>query len=291
MARITGISDVCQVFDSTPADITQTLGHIMGARYDIDDQVSQHGSCGGGADFTENIHNVCRISFGFTIHPTDLGACLAEFDPFGTVSDECPEVSAKLNIHGESTAMKHIHITGGKMGTHVIRLSRDNPVEVTVDGFGTDYSIVQAEITNTPPSASREYYLDGYITMGGVAVGSVDNFTITVERNIDPKRGCEQIASGSRRLPSEILEGMRNITFDGVVEITDENMFKHISGDSTLPLDPVDAPADIAITMVLDSTTISLTGCAVSPVGADRTTGGDIRTLSVRGVALGGSIT
>lgn len=290
MARITGISDTCQVFDSVPADITQTLGHIVGARYDLDNQVRQEGSCGGGADFVENIHNVMRNTFGFTIHPTDLGTCLAEFDPFGSVSDVCPEISAKLNIHGTGGSMKHIHLTGGKMGTMVIRLAKDEPVEVSVDGFAKDYSIVTSEISNTPPASAREYYLDGYVTMGGVAVGSCENFTITVERNLDPRRGCEQVSAGSRRVASEIVEGMRNITWDGVVEITDENMFKHITGDSSAPLDPADAPSDITITLVLDSTTVTLTGCAVSPLGMDRSTGGDVRTLSIRGVALGGSI-
>jgi len=289
--RITGISDVCKVFDEGDADITETLGHIVGARYDCSNQVSQHGSCGGGADWIENIHNVVLATFGFTIHPTNLGTCLGEFDPFGAVSDICPEINAKLNIHGTGVDMKHIYLIDGKCGTLTVRLAKDNPVEVECSCVAKNYSVVTGALTNTPPSSAREYYLDGYVTMGGTVVGSVSNFNITWERGVEGVRGCEQVASGSRRIASEVIEKMRSISWDGTVEITDEDMFKHLTGDSSAPLDPADSPSDISITLVMDSTTITLTGCAMDTVSMDRTTDGEVRNLTVRGVSLGGSIT
>lgn len=286
--RITGISDVCLVFDEGDADITNTLGHIMGVRYDLGNQVTQYGSCGGGADYLENIHNVIDATVGVTIHPTDLGSCLAEFDPFGASSDICPEVNFKFNVWGEDASMKVIYLKDAKMGTMTVRLSKDNPVEVEVSGKAKDYQIDTGSISHTPPSASREYYLDGYVTMGGSPVGSVDNFTITVERGVEAVRGCEQVSAGDRRLPTEIIEKMRDISFDGTVEITDSAMFTHLMGNASAIQD---SPSDIAVTLVLDSTTVTLTGCAMDTVGVDRTSDGEVRTLTVRGKCLGGSIT
>lgn len=290
--RESSIGNIVKINNSTPTDITQSLGHEMRMYYTIDNQSEQLASMGAGADFTSIVDNVVQIKCGMVLHPTDITTVFDEFKIFA--SDGILEpLEIWGNCYDTGASMNTVKIEGAKMGTITLRASKSElPIEITAEGFATDISVVNTEISQTPTSSARETYLNAYVQMGGVTIGSVDNVSITVERSLEPLRGIEEVSAGDIRKPSQILECMRDIRFTATIEVSDLTGWKKVFGDASVPLVIQDTRSAETFAVVTANGTITLTGALVQVLdySMDRDAC-KVKTIDIQGMALTGAVT
>ncbi|MEA3432407.1 MAG: hypothetical protein U9R01_07045 [candidate division WOR-3 bacterium] len=294
MARITGILDEVQIFDSTSTDITADVGHINTASYGLDHKTKQYPSIGGGASYVELIDDFVDIKTSLSIHPLSGTGFNGVAQLFGTITTDVtwswawPDTLPEFKINASLISGEYAELTNVKFGSWSIKASKGNPVEVTLDGLAKNFKIVAGTATNTPPATSRLVYLDGYGKIDGTAVGSIDNISIDGSRGLEAVRGIESTAAGSRRLPSEIIEKMKDISFSATIEITDDLAYQKALGDSALPYEIVDTRANIALDMYLNSQVkIALTNCAIQTLDHGKSADAEIRTVDIKGIATG----
>jgi len=291
MTRISGISDEINVLDSTDTDITADLGHIMGFSYGIDEQAKPYPSMGAGASYQEIIDDFAIVSCGLVINPLTFKALKLIGTVTGTTTwtftldDVLPEFDIKANIDGSY----HAHVVDAKFGTCSIRVNKGNPVELVFDGLAKELKTVSGAITNTPPATARMFYLDGYLKIDSDVIGSVDNITIDINRGLEATRGVEQTTAGNKRKPSELIEKMKDITFSMTVEITDTKAYEKHFGTATYPLTIQDSRSSLSLYLVFEGEqgTITLTGAKTQTLNHDRNADGEIRTVELKGLALG----
>lgn len=292
--RTTGISDEVAILDSTGTDITDELGWVMGLGWNIDHQTKVYPGIGGGSKYQDILDDMAITTFTFTLHPIDLKF----FKLFGdyaeatgwtiTLSDTLPEFTIQGNID-DSTMME---LTGAKCGHATIRMNRGSPVEVAVEGHALKAQDKTGTITTRLPTVSRLFYLDGYVKIGSDVIGSADSITMELNRSTEPHRGIEQVAAGSIRLPSEIIEKLHDLSFTIVVEITDQVPFNHLFGEATLPLDIQDARDTVSLQLIFSDTegTLTFTSGQISAGNMEKNADGEVRTVELRGLALDATI-
>jgi len=103
---------------------------------------------------------------------------------------------------------------------------------------------------------------------------------------LEAVRGIENVSDGDKRKPSEIIEKLKNITFDMTIEITDNTAWTQVMGGSTIQ----DSRSDVTIVIETANGDITITGCRVNDLDSDKGADGEIRTAKISGNALGMSV-
>jgi len=294
MTRTTGILDEVQIFDDTPTDITANVGHIMGASYSLDNKTKAYPSIGAGASYVELIDDFVDIKTTLTVHPLGTNKFDGVAQLFGTVTTAAtwswawPDTLPEFKLNASLISGEYVEIDNIKFGSVSIKASKNNPIEVTLDGLAKNFKVISGSASNTPPNTARLFYLDGYGQIDGATIGSIDNISIDLDRGLEAVRGIEETSPGERRLPSEIIEKMKDIKFSVTIEITDDLAYKKALGASSLPYEIQDTRSNISLTLYLNSQVkIDLTGCAIQTLDHGKDADAEIRKVDIKGVAMG----
>lgn len=289
MARYSGILDKVQVLDSSENEITTAIGHIVGCGFGVDNKTEVKGSINAGADFVEHIDKVVDITAELTLNPINMKF----LQLIGTITgtspwtwewdDTLPEYKIKGNIVGSTM---YATISNIKFGEVSIRFAEDNPLEVTLRGYAKNLMKATGSLTASTPTTARINFLDGYLDDGaGNEFAKIKTFTLDLRRDLEPRGGIEKRVSDAKRLPSDIIEKMKTITFSGTAEITDDSIFDKVMGGNTI----ADSRSDITLKLNFSSSQgyITLTGARINKFNHTKSADGEIRTVDFDGSALG----
>ena len=236
--RKTGITDEVQIINSSSStDITDQLGVVQSAGWNIEENINTLPSVGNGA-------NIKEIADGLIVPNVSLSLAVPDFralqlmgslsDGTITFDDILPTFTQKMQV-GNGTVLE---VTGAKYGNVTINLSRDDFITMEFEGVGTSFQFTSDTISTSLTTNEILNWFNGQYKIDGAAVGSVDSCSINYSRNLEPVKGVQ---SDSSRTPDEIIEKIKEITSDSTIEITDDTAWKKVHDESTLPIDPQDS--------------------------------------------------
>lgn len=279
-SRKTGITDEINVIEeSGSTDITDQLGLVQSASWDIRDPAQRGNSVGGGTTTQQFID-------GLIVPTVNLSLAVPSFEALQlvgslssgnvTFDDTLPKHTQKFQVD-DSTVLE---VTGVKYGRAVVNVSRGNMVTIDFEGIGTDFAFKDTTISTSLTTDDMLTYLDATYKIDGTVVGTVDSASITYERNISAERGIEDTSSGEKRLPTEIIERIKDVSSDATIEITDDTAWKEVHDDSTLPVEPQDSRATVDVAIDLgDGGQLDLTGGKFQSEGGELAADNEIRTV------------
>lgn len=292
MTRKTGIDDEAQIIqESGSNDITADLGQIQSAGWTIEDPSERKAGVGSGASFQANIDGLIipRCSVVFVAQDLEVAKLMGSLSS-GTITfdDILPKHTQKMQV-GSNTVLS---ITGVKYGRMTLNVNQRDLVIAEFEGIGTDFQFSSGTISTPDPSGTLQSWLDAVYKIDGTAVGSVESAQYTYERSLQPVRGIEDTTSGQKRLPSEIIEKIKDFRHDATIEIEDDTAWKKAHDDSSLPIDPQDSRTD-------KTTAVSLDGGGEMQLSQGRfvedsgrlNEDKDVRTVDISGNAIAGTVT
>lgn len=283
MTRTTGISDKVKILDSGSSEVS--FGFIQSASHRIDNRMETRAGVGGGTSYQYHFDRVVEISGSIDTFPTSL-EILKIFGSYSsgsvTFTDTLPEHTIQMNTDGSN----YIEITGAKFGSFTLEITKGEEVKLSVDFMGKSAEVKSGTISYSMPSVDPLNFLDAKVKIGGSYVGSLETTTIKYNRDLEAVRGIENVSDGDKRKPSEIIEKLKNITFDMTIEITDNTAWTQVMGGSTIQ----DSRSDVTIVIETANGDITITGCRVNDLDSDKGADGEIRTAKISGNALGMSV-
>lgn len=290
MARESGILDRVLVLDSGGSDITTDLGHIIGAGFGIDNQTYKGASLNNGAGYVDIFDKMAIISCDLAVNPIDfralklIGGITTQQDGSWTWAwaETLPTLTMKGNIHGSNN---YATLTGVKFGDVSIKLSYGNPVEISFKGYAKDITKSSGSLTASVPSTARMNYLDGYVADGSDnEFAKLQNMTIELKRGLEVRGGIEKWVANSKRKPGDIIEKLKDITFSGTADITDDSLFTKVMGGDSI----ADSRTDLTLKLAFSTTqgTLVLSGARISSLNHSKSADGEVRTVDFNGTAL-----
>ncbi len=292
----TGISDQVLINNSSGTEITDALGRIQAAGFDINEPAPARATANSEASYAYIIDGPITINTNLEVRILDLSA-LRLFgtydDGAGTVTfdDTIPEHTVKI----QHTKSQHTVLSNVKFGRGVLEVNMsdsDPEILLTAEGMGLDYQMKDSTISPTTTSSMPVDYMDATVKIDGTEIGTLENLRFTYDRGIESRSSAGDIPDTGKRLPNYIAEKLKTFTFDGTFEIPDDTVFKKAVGDTTYPMDPQDSRSNITIQIDLgDAGTFQLTDARINGFPVDVSDDGEIRTVAVSGNALSASVT
>lgn len=131
------------------------------------------------------------------------------------VTNALPSYSVK--VVDDSADSKRLIISGLKYTTFSIQLSLGEPITISADWIAKSIDDQASDFTPTCPTVEPLVYLDAYFGISGTEQTGVENLTIDINRNVQPKRFIENTTTGKRRLITNLIEGNLDVTFNGAM--------------------------------------------------------------------------
>lgn len=292
----TGVSDQALIENSGGTEITDSLGRIQAAGFDINEPAPAKATANSNASYAYIIDGPITINTSLEVRILDLSA-LRLFGTYaagaGTVTfdDTIPEHTIKI----QHTKSQHTVLSNVKFGRGVLEVNMsdsDPEVLLTAEGMGLDYQMKDSTISPTTASSTPLDYMDATVKIDGTAIGTLENLRFTYDRGIESRSSAGDIPASGKRLPNYIAEKLKTFSFDGTFEIPDDTIFKKAVGSSSYPLDPQDTRSNNTISIDLGSAGVfQLTSARINSFPVDVSDDGEIRTVAVSGNALGASVT
>lgn len=290
-SRKTGVTDEVNVVEeSGSTDITDELGLIQSASWDIRDPAERANSVGGGTTSQQFVDGLIVPNVTLSVAVPDLRALqLVGSLSSGSITfdDALPKHTQKFQVDTSTV----LEVTGVKFGRAVVNVSRGNLVTIDFEGIGTDFTFSDSTISTSISTDDVLTYLDATYKVGGTAVGSVDSATFTYQRDISAERGLEDTSAGSKRLPTEIIERIKDVSSDATIEITDNTAWKEVHDDATLPVEPQDSRSTVDVALDLGGGgQLDMTGGKFTSNQGELADDNDIRTVDVEYVGQDASV-
>lgn len=294
--RKSGISDKALVEDSGGSEITDDIGWVDTASHTITNNSEKKASVNSGSSYAYILDGQIDVEGALTARILDLKALkllgtYEEDTEAGTwevsLDDELPTHTFKQKIT-EGTD-RTILLKDFKFGRAVIRLNKGEEVTIDFEGMGKDAEVQETDISPTEPSDEPLSYLDATVKIGGTAVGSLDSGSITYTRSLEAVRGIEDT---SARTATELIEKLKDFTFDLTFEITDGEAWERAFGTSSYPLSTQEDRDNTTVSIVLGDTegTIELSDARANDVENELASDGEIRTATITGDALDATV-
>jgi hypothetical protein len=288
MARMTNVSAKAQILSGV-TDITDDLGYIESAGYDIRNNHEDYPSINGGTKYQYTLDGVCEIDGTLSVSILDFKALKLMGTLDGswevTLDDTLPSFTFKtVNEVG-----KLMNLNDFKFGRVTVRFNKtEKRITADFEGKGLSYEITTGAISPSVPSTIPLQSLDLSVKLGDTAVGSVASGTITYDRELEAVRGIESTSAGDKRKATALIEKLKNFEFDLEIEVTDSTPWTKALGGTVIQ----DTRTDTTLDLIGSDTqgTIALTGVRAD-VSQELTAGAEIVTVRLTGTAKDATIT
>lgn len=314
ITRKTGLSDAVQVQDDEGTDLFSSVDvNIQSASHDITLPSDLLGDVGSAAGYVSRADQPVEVTGDLSIRAITLevmeliGDKSEDGDEYTVSSqDQLPEWEFVQQITGSET----LHLggfddsgsdpesqEGFKFDEATLTIEQDSPVTIDFSGLGTFAEIKDETISTNNSTLDPSNWLDAFVEIDGEVVGSVQSVEATISRNASAERGIEQRDANFKMLPSEVIEGMRDVSFNMTVEITDLTAWEQVYDDDSLPLTPSDDREEVQINIVLGSRDdgdnsdysvggeLQLKNAVVTNANGDLSDDADVRTVDIEGNA------
>lgn len=303
--RKTGLTDEIRVEDGSGSDVFNDVEvNISSASHDVELPSELLSSVGEGAGFVARQDGPIGVTGDLSIRAIDLSVLrlvgnYSEDTDAGTwtvnSSDVLPEWSFKQQITEndtvtlsgyDSSGTEPAPAAGFKFDEYTLNVSRDDTVTVDFSGLGLYAEVTEESISTNNSVLKPENWLDAHVEIDGVKVGSLDSVEVTVSRSAEAVRGIEQRDTNFRKLASQIVEGMRDISFSMTVEVTDKQAWEEALGDTGTTLQPVDSKTEKEIEVVTKTAgSLKVSGATVETVSGSLEDDAEVREVDIDGNA------
>lgn len=295
MTRKTGISDQAVVKNSGGTEITDELGRIGTVSWDIQDDAERIADVNSGADYASTVDTLITMQGSLSLMAPGFRVMKlmgSETTGSGTWTISLDDTLPKHTLQAQATEEDIVEFTGVKFGSVRAEATQGDFLRLTFDWMATDFSFKNTTITGATPNDEPVTWLDGSATLNSVAM-SLENATLRYDRNLQSVRGIESTTAGEKRLPSELIEQVKDLSFDASVEIEDETPFEQSHDDTSFPIEPVDSRSDKNFKLDFGGTAGSwdMTGGRVFSQSGELNEEKDVRTADLEGHARGATIT
>lgn len=309
-----GISDVFRVIrkgtnpnTASDTDITSKLGKPINASYDIQESSEREAHVNSGADMTANTDTLVTVTgeANFRVQALDIFRLMGRYsESSGTwtvdLTDVLPVFELKLQIEkGGKDAVLHIYNV--KFGQGEISVDKQGfmtasfSYEACLSDSNNFIEIKDnTTLTKPTPEGYSKRGFDTEFAIGGNAVGSGQSFTFTYDRDLDSDKGIEPNDGRPKRVPTQLIEQMKNFNASGQVDITDLQVFQETLDTSSYPLTIQDRRTTKTLKLGLAQSTagsIEWTGAKMNALGGELSNDADKRTISTESNATGATIT
>lgn len=301
-SRKTGLADAVQVDDGSGDIFADVDVNISSASHEIEIPSNLLSSVGEGAGFVARDDGQMSVTGDISIRAITLEVLrtignYSEGAEQWTIEsqDILPEYMFKQQVADDGVLVlsgyddsgaEPVPETGFKFDAATFTVDTDGVVEIDLSGVGLYAEVQSGSIETNNSTLNPENYLDAHVEIDGTKVGSLDSVEFSIERNADAVRGIEQREENYRLLPTEIVEGMRDVSFSMTVEVTDETAWEKVMDDTGKPLRPSDNRSESSVKVVVsDGEEIEVTGAVFETESAELADDADVRTVDIDGNA------
>lgn len=286
----TGIEDAVKVTDeSDSSEITSELGHVISANHNINNNTTTEASVNSGSTRAYHVDGVAELSISMEVNAVDL----LVFQVFGTYDstagtitfdDTLPEYTVGMNTDDSNFA----DIKNVKFGSGSITISRGESISVSLEGNGKDIDRQAGSISPGTPSSEPQQFFEVHVDIDGTTVGSLDSVTFEIDRDLESRRGIEDVSSGDKRKPTTIQEKLKLFSFDMSIEITDQTAWDEVT-DTTDGI--ADSRSDYPITLHFkNGEQINIKEARSVDLDHTKENDGEVRVADITGEALDADI-
>jgi len=300
--RKTGLADAVQVDDGDGDVFADIDVNIASASHEVEIPSNLLSSIGEGAGFVARDDGQMSVTADISIRAITLEVLqlLGSYSDDGTnwtieSQDILPEYEFKQQVSDDGVLVLSGYDDSGtepapapgfKFDSATFTVDTDGVVEIDFSGIGLYAEVQSGSISTNNSTLNPENYLDAHVEIDGTKVGSLDSVEFSIERNASAVRGIEQREANYRLLPTEVIEGMRDVSFSMTVEITDETAWEEVMDDGSKPLRPSDNRGESSVKVVVsDGEEIEVTGAVFETESAELADDAEVRTVDIDGNA------
>jgi hypothetical protein len=304
--RKTGLTDEVQIQDGTGTDVFSDVEvNIASASHDVEIPSDLLSSVGEGAGFVSRQDGVVNVSGDISIRAIDLSVLrligdYTEDTDAGTWTVSSTDTLPEWEFHQKVTDNEAIVLSGYddsgaepepapgfKFDSATFTVSKDETVTVDFSGMGLYAELQSTSIDTNNSVLNPENWLDAHVEIDGAEVGTLEDVEVDIARDADAVRGIEQRKENYRLLPSEIIEGMRDVSFSMTIEINDKTAWEQVMDDqSGTPVRPSDERTEKTVKVVTDGAgDLTVNGAIFENVSGELSDDAEVRTVDVDGNA------
>jgi len=304
--RKTGLTDEVQIQDGTGTDVFSDVEvNIASASHDVEIPSDLLSSVGEGAGFVSRQDGVVNVSGDISIRAIDLSVLrligdYTEDTDAGTWTVSSTDTLPEWEFHQKVTDNEAIVLSGYddsgaepepapgfKFDSATFTVSKDETVTVDFSGMGLYAELQSTSIDTNNSVLNPENWLDAHVEIDGAEVGTLEDVEVDIGRDADAVRGIEQRKENYRLLPSEIIEGMRDVSFSMTIEINDKTAWEQVMDDqSGTPVRPSDERTEKTVKVVTDGAgDLTVNGAIFENVSGELSDDAEVRTVDVDGNA------
>jgi len=304
--RKTGLTDEVQIQDGTGTDVFSDVEvNIASASHDVEIPSDLLSSVGEGAGFVSRQDGVVNVSGDISIRAIDLSVLrligdYTEDTDAGTWTVSSTDTLPEWEFHQKVTDSEAIVLSGYddsgaeptpapgfKFDSATFTVSKDETVTVDFSGMGLYAELQSTSIDTNNSVLNPENWLDAHVEIDGTEVGTLEDVEVDIARDADAVRGIEQRDENYRLLPSEIIEGMRDVSFSMTIEINDKTAWEQVMDDqSGTPVRPSDDRTEKTVKVVTDGAgDLTVNGAIFENVSGELSDDAEVRTVDVDGNA------
>lgn len=319
--RKTGLADAVQVQDDSGDDLFDSIDvNISGASHDVTIPSDRLASIGSGADYVARADQPVEVTGDISLRAISLkpfemiGSRSDDGDVYTiepTTDDVLPEWEFVQQVTDDETIRMGGYDDSGdepsveegfKFDEATINIEKDSPVTLDFSGVGLFAEVREETIETNNSTLDPENWLDAHVEIDGEEVGSVDSAEVTIARDAEAVRGIENQKENYKLLATQVVEMMRDVSFNMTIEITDAQAWEEVFDDDSTPLYASDDREEVQINIVLgdrddgDETEYSKGGelqvenALVTNATADLSDDAEVRTVDIEGNARGWTV-
>jgi len=301
MARYVGIIDDAKIGVQADKD-TESVAYgeeiyldLISIEWTVDNEMEARATVGGGVKYNTLIPKTAKVSGSLKGRIVD-GRALAW--PLGTLAagggppDWVASIDTALDYYSiqvQLSATEYAKLLGVKFDGFSITCSIGGALEISMDFKALEFIIATGAVSGTHPTELPFEYYHGVVAWDLVTTDIINDFTINFTRNTEAKRGIETSIATEKRLATEIIEKMAEISLDMTVAVQDTVIVRDALGEPGADIGDTIASIACEITFTRDATNIlifNLSDCKMKSVGGGVFEETDERTWSFSGQAL-----
>ncbi len=282
MARYVGIADEAKM--GVQADkSTESVAYgdevyfdLISIEWDVDNELEGRSTVGGGVLFHKLIPKVAMITGTVKARVVDgraLELPMGTLTTPGAASDHDITIANALSYYSIQVALsgsEYAKLLGVKFGGFSLTASVGSPLEISMDFKAISFTIISGSVSGTQPTENPYEYYHGCIKWDTAATDIINDMTLNFTRNIEAKRGIECTSSGSRRLITEIIEKIAEISGDLTIAVQDTLVVKDALGAPASAIGDEIAEVDLEVIFTRDANNelvLNFSNCKVSRIG------------------------
>lgn len=303
-----GIAEKARIIrKDTGTDITSKLGKLIGLSWNINESSERESDVNSGANYRANTDTLVTVDgeASFRVPDFKIWRLMGEYNEPGDgtwnvdLTDVLPLFELKCQVQ-KTSSDRILHIYAVKFGQGEITVDKDGfmiatfQYQAVLDDQNQFYEFKDG-VTLSDPGVEgwSKRGKDTEFSIAGSPVGSGQSFTMTYNRDVQADKGIEPNDGRPKRVPTQLIERLKDFSVNGEVDITDFQIMKETLDDDTFPLTTQDRRTEKSMELALansDYGSTQWTGGKLNPIGGELANDADKRQVSIEGTATGATV-